>query len=66
MVSKLKEKPTGGFYCSECRMSVPEPVDTCPFCGSIIINWEELARKCSDLTLENPNLGGPKYESNIS
>ena len=66
MVSKLKEKPTGGFYCAECRMSVPEPVDTCPFCGSIITNWEELARECSDLPLENPNLGGPKYESSLS
>ena len=45
MVSTLKEKPNGGFYCSECRMSTTEPVDTCPFCGSIISNWEEVIIK---------------------
>ena len=42
MVSTLKEKPNGGFYCSECRMSTAEPVETCPFCGSIISNWMNL------------------------
>lgn len=42
MVSTLKENPSGGFYCSECRMSTAEPVETCPFCGSIISNWEDI------------------------
>ena len=43
MVSKLKENPSGGYYCSECRMSTGELVSTCPFCGSWISNYEELA-----------------------
>jgi len=42
MVSTLKEKPSGGFYCAECRMSVAEPVETCPFCGSVISNYEAI------------------------
>ena len=42
MVSTLKEKPNGGFYCSECRMSTAEPVEICPFCGSIISNWMDI------------------------
>ena len=45
MVSKLKENPNGGFYCSECRMSTAEPVETCPFCGSIISNWIDIVIK---------------------
>lgn len=45
MVSTLKENPNGGFYCSECRMSTSEPVTTCPFCGSIITNWEDIMIK---------------------
>ena len=45
MVSTLKEKPSGGFYCSECRMSTSEPVETCPFCGSIISNWMDIIIK---------------------
>lgn len=45
MVSKLKENPNGGFYCSECRMSTAEPVETCPFCGSIISNWIDIMVK---------------------
>ena len=35
-------------------MSTSEPVDTCPFCGSIITNWEEIGRANSDIALENP------------
>ena len=42
MVSTLKERPNGGFYCSECRMSTSDPVEVCPFCGSIISNWMDL------------------------
>lgn len=45
MVSTLKEKPNGGFYCSECRMSTAEPVETCPFCGSVISNWMDIVIK---------------------
>ena len=45
MVSTLKENPNGGFYCSECRMSTAEPVETCPFCGSIISNWMDIVIK---------------------
>lgn len=45
MISTLKEKPSGGFYCSECRMSTAEPVETCPFCGSIISNWMDVIIK---------------------
>ena len=45
MVSTLKEKPNGGFYCSECRMSTAEPVEVCPFCGSIISNWMDVIIK---------------------
>ena len=42
MVSTLKENPSGGFYCSECRMSTAEPVEVCPFCGSICSNYESI------------------------
>ena len=42
MTSTLKEKPNGGFYCSECRMSTSDLVEVCPFCGSIISNWMDL------------------------
>lgn len=71
MIAKLKESPNGGFYCSECRMSTPDPVDTCPFCGSMITNWEEIARVHSTMDLENPdtfylNEFGGNDESNIS
>ena len=45
MVSTLKERPSGGFYCSECRMSTAEPVETCPFCGSVISNWMDVIIK---------------------
>ena len=51
MVSTLKEKPGGGFYCSECRMSTTEPVETCPFCGSIISNWMDVI-----ISLENDKM----------
>ena len=42
MVSTLKEKPNGGFYCSECRMKqgkILEPY--CFFCGLTFSNYEE-------------------------
>jgi hypothetical protein len=42
MISTLKENPNGGFYCSECRMNTSKPVEICPFCGSIISNYEEI------------------------
>ena len=42
MTGTLKERPNGGFYCSECRMSAAEPVEVCPFCGSIISNWMDI------------------------
>lgn len=45
MVSTLKENSSGGFYCSECRMSTSEPVEICPFCGSIISNWMDVIIK---------------------
>ena len=45
MVSTLKENSSGGFYCSECRMSTSEPVEVCPFCGSIISNWMDVIIK---------------------
>lgn len=45
MVSTLKENPSGGFYCSECRMSTSEPVEVCPFCGSVISNWMDVIIK---------------------
>ena len=51
MVSTLKENPNGGFFCSECRMSISEPVETCPFCGSIVSNWMDIVIK-----QENDNL----------
>ena len=45
MVSTLKEKPNGGFYCSECRMSMTDPVEICPFCGCVISNWMDIIIK---------------------
>ena len=42
LTSILKENPSGGFYCSECRMSTSEPIEICPFCGSIISNWMDI------------------------
>ena len=45
MVSTLKEKPNGGFYCNECRMSMTDPVEICPFCGSVISNWMDIIIK---------------------
>lgn len=64
MIATLKEKISGGFYCSECRMSTSEPVDTCPFCGSIMSNWmdiiiEEANKEFTDKVRDKKN------ESNI-
>lgn len=41
MVTTFKET-LNGFYCAECRMSFTEPQTTCPYCGSIVTNYEEL------------------------
>ena len=41
MTTTFKEG-TNGFYCAECRMSFGEPQATCPYCGSIVSNYEEL------------------------
>lgn len=43
MISNFKEKPDGGYYCSECRMSFGELQATCPYCGSIVANYEDIA-----------------------
>ena len=53
MVSTLKERPNGGFYCSECRMSTSDPVAYCPYCGSIISNYEEVMR--ANINIDPPD-----------
>lgn len=62
-MSVLKENPRGGFYCSECRMSTAEPVEYCPFCGSIISNYETIlinnSRESSDIII------GRRYEAPV-
>ena len=45
MISTIKEKPNGGFYCSECRISLPNITENCPFCGSWISNYQEMLVK---------------------
>lgn len=45
MITTFKERPSGGFYCAECRMSFGELHTTCPYCGSFISNYEELLIK---------------------
>ena len=45
MISNFKEKPEGGYYCSECHMSFGDLQTTCPYCGSIVSNYEELITK---------------------
>lgn len=41
MTTTFKEG-TNGFYCAECHMSFAEPLEICPYCGSIVSNYEEL------------------------
>ena len=41
MTTTFKEG-THGFYCAECRMSFAEPQTICPYCGSIVSNYEEI------------------------
>lgn len=53
MVATLKERMNSGFYCSECRMSTSEPVETCPFCGSIITNWMDIIIKEANEEFQN-------------
>ena len=51
-----------GFYCAECRMSFAEPQTTCPYCGSIVSNYEEL------IINQNPPdiiIGGRWWEDEI-
>lgn len=45
MVSIFKEKPSGGYYCADCRMSFSELHTSCPYCGSVVANYEELLIK---------------------
>lgn len=42
MTTTFKEKPTGGYYCAECRMSFGDLHTTCPYCGSVVSNYENL------------------------
>lgn len=60
MISQFKEKPDGGYYCSECHMSFGEPQTACPYCGSIVSNYEEL------ITVKEPSeiiIGGRWWEN---
>lgn len=62
MTTTFKEN-ANGFYCAECRMSFSEPQATCPYCGSIVSNYEELIIK-----QENPPdiiIGGRWWENQI-
>ena len=63
-MSVLKENPRGGYYCSECRMSTAEPVEYCPFCGSVISNYETILINNSK---EPPDIiiGGRWYETPV-
>ena len=59
MTTTFKEG-TNGFYCAECRMSFGEPQTTCPYCGSIVSNYEELI-----IQQESPDIiiGGRWWEN---
>lgn len=61
MTTTFKEG-TNGFYCAECRMSFAEPQVTCPYCGSIVSNYEELIIK-----QEPPDIiiGGRWWENQV-
>lgn len=61
MTTTFKED-TNGFYCAECRMSFDEPQAACPYCGSLVSNYEELLTNfiIEQLTEEL------QYESNVS
>lgn len=41
MVTTFKAS-LNGFYCAECRMVFGEPHAACPYCGSIVSNYETL------------------------
>ena len=61
MTTTFKEE-ANGFYCAECRMSFAEPQATCPYCGSIVSNYEELIIK------QNPPdiiIGGRWWENQV-
>ena len=61
MTTTFKEG-ANGFYCAECRMSFAEPQATCPYCGSIVSNYEELVIK------QNPPdiiIGGRWWENQV-
>ena len=58
MVTTFKET-SNGFNCAECRMSFSEPQAICPYCGSIVTNYEQL------VTLKEPPeiiIGGRWWE----
>ena len=62
MNSTTFKEGTHGFYCAECRMSFAEPQATCPYCGSIVSNYEEL------IINQNPPdiiIGGRWWEDQI-
>lgn len=51
MTTTFKEG-TNGFYCAECRMSFAEPLEVCPYCGSIVSNYEEIIVRGSRAKLD--------------
>jgi hypothetical protein len=51
MTTTFKEG-TNGFYCAECRMSFAEPLEVCPYCGSIVSNYEEIIVRGSRANLD--------------
>jgi len=67
MISSFKERPLGGFYCNECKMVFGEISEVCPFCGSIVSNYEELLTRANPDTTPTKNIieGENDNESNI-
>lgn len=60
MISRLKKKSNGTYYCDNCMICQPEPPQTnCIFCGNWFANWENIIIKDY---LEKEEL---KNESNI-
>lgn len=46
MVAMLKKVANGGYRCTYCHMKQHEPINaTCPFCGNIFSNYEEILIK---------------------
>ena len=63
MTTTFKEG-ANGFYCAECRMSFAEPLEVCPYCGSIVSNWIELQDKIFLEQFKKQCLEGEKYATN--